>query len=263
MLPCPLSLERVKPVAWRDLEIIKPSRQVDVLQLPSCSLDHIRRKPSRLASRVQPLRVPIRERLDHVVMCTLSRDACQGAQSTARFGRGSSIRAIPPHMRSKAPARGRCTGLGSVSTAFAGGLDEVRADPGRSQRERPRYRSLRRVHRLSKSSGRSSGTSTEHDLDAGCDGGVQRSVESPRPFAGCRALPSGGLWTDKLYLNSMTHCLGSSRPPTRVLGARFAAHSPWIASFSHGERSVPQRSRDVPQGECEIGLNMHCMMGIP
>jgi hypothetical protein len=34
MLPCPLSRERVKPVAWRDLEIIKPSRQVDVLQLP-------------------------------------------------------------------------------------------------------------------------------------------------------------------------------------------------------------------------------------
>ena len=34
MLPCPLSLERVKPVAWRDLEIIKPSREVDVLQLP-------------------------------------------------------------------------------------------------------------------------------------------------------------------------------------------------------------------------------------
>jgi len=75
MLPCPLSLERVKPVAWRGLEIIKPSRQVDVLQLPSCSLDHIRRKPSRLASRVQPLRVPIRERLDHAVsvLCHVTR----------------------------------------------------------------------------------------------------------------------------------------------------------------------------------------------
>jgi hypothetical protein len=75
ILPCPLSLERVKPVAWRDLEIIKPSRQVDVLQLPSCSLDHIRRKPSRLASRVQPLRVPIRERLDHAVsvLCHVTR----------------------------------------------------------------------------------------------------------------------------------------------------------------------------------------------
>jgi len=67
MLPCPLSLERVKPVAWRDLEIIKPSRQVDVLQLPPCSLDQIRRKPSRLASRVQPLRVPVRERLVYSV----------------------------------------------------------------------------------------------------------------------------------------------------------------------------------------------------
>ena len=75
MLPCSLSFERVKPVAWRDLEIIKPSRQVDVLQLPPCPLDHIRWKPSRFANRVQPLRMPIRERLDHVasVLCHVTR----------------------------------------------------------------------------------------------------------------------------------------------------------------------------------------------
>ena len=90
--------------------------------------------------------------------------------------------------------------------AFAGGLEAVRADQGRSQRERPRIRSPWRVYRLSKSSGRSSGTATERGLDAA------KRRRSPAIRGASPALRraaerlSRSLWTDKRDMDS-THCM--------------------------------------------------------
>ena len=71
MLPCPFSLECMKPVAGRDLQVVKPSRQVDVLQLSRRPLGDVLREPFRFARHVELPSMPVRERLDHVssVIC--------------------------------------------------------------------------------------------------------------------------------------------------------------------------------------------------
>ena len=71
MLSFPVSLKFVESVAGRNLQVLEARRQVDVLQLSRRPLGDLLWKPFRLTRRVQLLRVPVRERLDHLsnVIC--------------------------------------------------------------------------------------------------------------------------------------------------------------------------------------------------
>jgi hypothetical protein len=42
VLPLPMTLERVEPITWRDLQVVQPRSQVDILQLTRCPLGDIR-----------------------------------------------------------------------------------------------------------------------------------------------------------------------------------------------------------------------------
>ena len=75
VLSLPVPRKFMKPVAWRNIQVVQARRQVKVLKLarrPPCDL---RRKTSRLASCIQVLRMPVRERLDHLpnVICHVTR----------------------------------------------------------------------------------------------------------------------------------------------------------------------------------------------
>jgi hypothetical protein len=67
VLPLPMTIERVEPITWRDLQVVQPRSQVDILQLTRCPLGDIRWEPFRPARDVQLLGAPVRERLDHVL----------------------------------------------------------------------------------------------------------------------------------------------------------------------------------------------------
>jgi len=65
MLSLPLLLEFMKAVARRNLQVAQVGREVKVFELARRTPRDIRRKPSRLASCIQLLRLAVRERLDH------------------------------------------------------------------------------------------------------------------------------------------------------------------------------------------------------
>jgi len=44
VLPSPVALERVQPIAWRNPEVVETRRQVHVLQLAGCSRRHVHGK---------------------------------------------------------------------------------------------------------------------------------------------------------------------------------------------------------------------------
>ena len=65
MLSLPVSLKFVESVAGRNLQVLEARSQVYVLELSRRPLGDLPWKPFRLTRRVQLLRVPVRERLDH------------------------------------------------------------------------------------------------------------------------------------------------------------------------------------------------------
>ena len=83
MLSFPIAVERVKPIAGWDIQIVQPCGQIDIFKLASRSPGQLRRKSLCLASDVQLLRALVRERLDHLINCNSSRDNCQIAMAGA------------------------------------------------------------------------------------------------------------------------------------------------------------------------------------
>jgi hypothetical protein len=77
ILPDPLPLQFVQPVAWRYLQIIKPSRQIHVLEFPYRPAGDFRRESFRLSFHVQVPSVLVGKCLDHNKKCNLSRYTCQ------------------------------------------------------------------------------------------------------------------------------------------------------------------------------------------
>jgi hypothetical protein len=76
-LPVSLPLKFVQPVAWRYLQIIKPSRQIHLLELPYRPSRDFRRKTLQLSLHPQVPSVSVGEGFDHNKKCNLSRDKCQ------------------------------------------------------------------------------------------------------------------------------------------------------------------------------------------
>ena len=76
-LPVSLPLQFVQPVAWRHLQIIKPSRQIQVLEFPYRPPGDFRRESLRLSLHVQVPSVSVGKCFDHNKKCNLSRDKCQ------------------------------------------------------------------------------------------------------------------------------------------------------------------------------------------
>ena len=75
VLSLPVPCKFMKPVAGRNLQVVQARRQIKVLELarrPSCDLS---RKTSRHSGCVQLLRMPVRERLEHLpsVICHVTR----------------------------------------------------------------------------------------------------------------------------------------------------------------------------------------------
>ena len=77
ILPFPLILERMKPIAWRHPEIIELGRKVHIFQFTDSSFGNVRRKAPGSPCSEQIVGPPIRERLDHATYCIASRDAWQ------------------------------------------------------------------------------------------------------------------------------------------------------------------------------------------
>ena len=65
VLPLPVTLERVEPITWRDLQVVQPRSQVDILQFARRPPGDTRWEPLRPFRGVQFLGTPVRERLDH------------------------------------------------------------------------------------------------------------------------------------------------------------------------------------------------------
>jgi hypothetical protein len=77
MLPFPVAAKGVESVARRYFQIVKPNRQVQVLELSSRPLGDVAWNTPRLASGVELQSPSIRERLDHEAECNASRDSRQ------------------------------------------------------------------------------------------------------------------------------------------------------------------------------------------
>ena len=65
MLSLPLPCKLMKPVAGRNLQVAQVRREVKIFELARRPLRDLGRKPSRLASCIQLLRMAVGERLDH------------------------------------------------------------------------------------------------------------------------------------------------------------------------------------------------------
>jgi hypothetical protein len=76
-LPVSLPLQLVQPVTWRYLQIIKPSRQIQVLELPYRPSGDFKPESLRLALHTQIPSVSVGKCLNHNMKCNLSRDECQ------------------------------------------------------------------------------------------------------------------------------------------------------------------------------------------
>lgn len=65
MLPSSIPGKRMKPITWRNSQVVEACREIDILQLSRRSLRNIRRDPLGLASGVQLLGAAVCKRLDH------------------------------------------------------------------------------------------------------------------------------------------------------------------------------------------------------
>ena len=65
ILSNPISLQLVKPIARRQLQVIYGCGEIKILQLAQCPLPNSRRKPLRLAAVIQLLRAFVGKCLDH------------------------------------------------------------------------------------------------------------------------------------------------------------------------------------------------------
>jgi hypothetical protein len=65
ILSNPISLQLVKSIARRQLQVIYACSEIKILQLAQCPLPNSWRKPLRLAAVIQLLRAPVGKGLDH------------------------------------------------------------------------------------------------------------------------------------------------------------------------------------------------------
>lgn len=65
VLAFPGTLQFMESVARWNPQVVKACCDIKILQPSHCTYDDVRRKPSRLAGKIQLLRVLVDERLDH------------------------------------------------------------------------------------------------------------------------------------------------------------------------------------------------------
>ena len=113
-LPFSLPLQFVKSVAWRHLQIFKPSCQIHVLDFADRPSGDFTGKSLRFSLKVQVSSVSIREGPDHNEYCNLSRDKCQYLTSMFRF-------------RAISPDRGSDPGHPQASSAAGPAISQILA----------------------------------------------------------------------------------------------------------------------------------------